>query len=265
VRAAVHSPARAHLLPPSVTPVPLSTDDPATLAAAFQGVNRAFLVLPGGPQGPAGTRALAEAARDHGVERLVKLSSYDPESEPQTPTDRWALEAEAAVRDTGIPWTFLRPSWFNQNFHSGYFTPLLLRGALPLPFGEGRSGWIDCRDVAAVAVKALLEDGHAGQACTLTGPEALTLTEIAASLSRATERDIDYVDISDEAWVASGRAAGYPDEAVFGMLALMAKTRDGYAARLAPDVERILGRPPISFDQYAADHAAELTALVPPP
>jgi uncharacterized protein YbjT (DUF2867 family) len=261
VRAATHSPHKRALLPSSVETVAFDVADAAGVAAAFRGADALFAVMPGGPPGPLGSAVMAGAARAAGIQRIVKLSSYDPENDHPTPTDRWAVESEARLADSGIPCTFLRPPWFYQNFHNGYFTPMLLRGALPLPFGEGRSGWIDCRDVAAVAVKALLEDGHAGEAYTLTGPRAISLAEIAAVLSRVTAQEIRYVPLSDEQWVALGRSAGLSDDEVFGILALMAKTRDGHAARLTTEVERILGRAPLSFEQYAVDHAAALTAL----
>ena len=267
VRAALHSPEKRRLLPESVTAVPFDTEKPATVDAAFEGVDKLFLLTPGGPPGPIATRVVVEAAKSHPVQGIVKLSSLDPNSQPQAPTDLWALETEAMVRDTGIPFTFLQPPWFDQNFTLGYFVPMVMQRLLALPFGDGVAGWVDTRDIAAVAARALLEDGHEGRTYTPTGPATISLGEIAETLSQVTGCEIRFQHLTDDQWVEAMLAAGRLEVDARATLALISKTRDGHATQLTDDVERVTGAKPRSFAQFARDHAEILTSLAntPPP
>ena len=169
------------------------------------------------------------------------------------------------VRETGIPHTFLRPTWFFQNFSMGYFTPMLMQRTLALPFGDGRAGWLDSRDIAEMVVKLLTEDSHTGEIYTPTGPRAITLHEIAAVFSEVTGQEVRYQPLSDEEWIASATSTGAPKELALATLALIAKTRDGYATDLTDDVERLTGHPPRSLEEFAREHAEMLTALVTSP
>ena len=262
VRAALHSPDKRSVLPPSVTTVPFDYTDPASVSAALEGVDRMFVATAGGPTGPTVNRVITKMAQKHGIRAIVKLSSLDPTIEPQCPVDLWALEIEAMFRETNIPCTFLQPPWFDQNFTRGFFVPMVQNQALALPFGKGRTGWVDTRDIAAVAAKALLEVGHEGQTYTPTGPEAITISDIAAILSQITGRDVRYHDLTAEQWLEAARAGGQPEVAARAGLALMSKTKDGHAERITDDVERLTGRQARSFEEFAHDHKAALKQLV---
>lgn len=262
VRAAFHSPEKKKELPKGAVAVPLEMSDPVSVDAAMSGVDKLFLLTPGGPVGPAFTQFLTKAAVRRGVRRIVKLSSFSPEIVPQTPTDLWALDTEDTVRGSGIPWTFLRPPWFDQNFSRGYFVPNLLQRQLAFPFGDGRSAWVDCRDIAAMAVKALTEDGHEGKTYVPTGPASLSLAEIAEILSEVTETNVRYLDLSAEQFVQLTVAGGVPEPMAQAMTAVITKTRDGSFDRTSHDVEQVTGRPPRSFEEFARDHAPILRALV---
>lgn len=261
VRAALRTPAKRGLLPENVETVPFNFEEPATIDAALDGVDKLFLLAPGGPMGPPFTRAVIAALGNHSIRQIVKQSSYEPGSSARVPTDLWAEETETMVRSTGIPWTFLQPPWCNQNFTRGYFTPMVIQGVLALPFGEGKSGWIDTRDVGAVAAKIFTEHGHDGKGYCLTGPSLISLHEIAEALSKAAGQRILYQALTDEQWLDGCRAMGMPPGAGEATLALIAKTRDGFAARITDDVEQILGRKPLSFEQFAQDHAGEIQAI----
>lgn len=264
VRAGVHSPGKEDLLPPGVTPVPFDTEDPSTVEAALQGVDKLFLLTAGGPVGPLSTRVIVDAVRKSDVQRIVKLSSIDPEVEPQAPTDLWALETEAMVRETALPFTFLRPTFFFQNFSRGYWVPMMMQRTLALPFGDGRTGWLDSRDLALAAVKALVEDGHEGKTYTLTGPVTINLHEIASVFTEVTGQTVTYIPLSDQQWIDGMAVAGAPEDMARAMLALVAKTRDGLSDRVTDELGRLIGRPPRTIEEFAADHREELTALVTP-
>lgn len=262
VRAALHSPSKKSLLPEDVDTVPFDFQDEGSVDEALEGVDKLFLLAPGGPTGPPFTRAVVERLARHSVRQIVKQSSYAPSTEPQAPTDLWALETEAMVEQTGIPWTFLRPPWCNQNFTRGYFAPMVASGVLALPFGDGKAGWIDTRDVGEVA-RVIFEEGetHHGEAYTLTGPEVVSLHDIAGCLSRAAGEEIVYRPLSDQEWIEACLATGQPMEAARSTLALISKTRDGLANEVTDVVERLTGSPPCSFETWAQDNSDQVKAL----
>jgi uncharacterized protein YbjT (DUF2867 family) len=167
---------------------------------------------------------------------------------------------EDMVERSGIAWTFLRPSWFDQNFTELYFAPQVRAGLILAPAGEGRAGWIDCRDVARVAVSALTDAGHAGKIYTLTGPAVIGMREIAEILSRVARRKIRYYDTPRTVQrIVARLALGISPRDVDAMMELMSKLRDGHLTAVTDDVERVTGRPATSFDRFAEDHAAMLT------
>lgn len=261
VRAAVRSLEKARtLLPPGVEVVQMDYRQPQTVSAAMQGVTRLFLLTPGGSEQVEQVWVAVESARAAGVERIVRLGSLQAQdSGPTTQVERWCQMTEQMVARSGIPWTFLRPTWFDQDFTELYFAPQVRSGLLLAPLGEGRAAWVDCRDVAAVAAVALTEPAHEGQAYTLTGPEVIGLPEIMATLSRVAGRRIRYYDAPELPQRLFVRyILGFPVRDVDAMLELTAKLRNGYLKHLTNDVERVLGRRPLSFEQFAQEHAALL-------
>lgn len=261
VRAALRTLSKKAWLPENVETVPFDFADPASIDAALDGVDKLFLLTPGGPMGPAFTQAVIGALSNHPVKYIVRQSSYEPGASFQVPTDIWALETERMVRETGIPWTFLQPPWCNQNFTRGYFVPMVAQGLLALPFGAGKSGWIDTRDIAEVTRRVFTESGHEEKSYCLTGPEAISLYEIAAALSAASGRRIVYQPLSDDQWFEACKTMGVPPEAAQATLALIAKTRDGLAEKITDDVERITGKRPRTIEEFAMDHADQIRAL----
>ena len=175
-----------------VRPTAFSWDDRSGWAAATEGVDAVYLVRPDRPDTPELVAALlAELPRDA---RVVLLSEQDADS--FAPGD-WAPRVEAAVREGGHPWTILRPSWFMQVFTDPrYYADVLAAGQLPFAGGGATVAWIDARDIAAVAERALLDGGHDGQVLELTGPEALTLPATAAVLSQVLGRTVRHQEIS---------------------------------------------------------------------
>jgi len=161
---------------------------PQTLEVALRGADKAYFVAPGA------TVQLSEnlyaAAQRTGVRHIVRLSgSFMVGLDAPVLLDRWHAQA---LDRSGIAYTHLRPSFFMQNVLF-----LGASGTLALPLGEARVNLVDYRDIAAVAVAALLGAGHAGQTYTITGPEALTFTEVAAKLTVAAGRTFTYVPVSE--------------------------------------------------------------------
>ena len=192
-------------------------------------------------------QAFVDLARRRGVERLVLLSGRGEEE---------AQACERIVIASGLAWTIVRASWFNQNFSEGAFVDMVRNGAITLPAGDQVEPFVDADDIADVAVAALTEDHHHGQVYEVTGPRLMTLADVAADLSGATGRKIDYIDVPHEAFVAEVSNSGAPQDVVWMLDYLFSTVLDGRNAHICHGVERALGRPPRDFADYARDVAA---------
>ena len=219
--------------------------DQSTWDAVLDGVNAAYvtyapdLAIPGATDA---IRVFVERAVEHGVQRLVLLSGRGEEE---------AQLCERIVQDAGIEWTVVRASWFNQNFSEGAFLEMVLGGEIALPAGEVGEPFVDVDDIADVAVAALTEDGHAGQIYELTGPRLLTFAEAVHEISRASGREIRYIEIPHEAFAAGIAESGAPDDIAWLLDYLFSTVLDGRNAYVCDGVRRALGREPTDFAEYA--------------
>jgi len=219
--------------------------DQSTWDAVLDGVNAAYvtyapdLAIPGATDA---IRVFVERAVEHGVQRLVLLSGRGEEE---------AQLCERIVQDAGIEWTVVRASWFNQNFSEGAFLEMVLGGEIALPAGEVGEPFVDVDDIADVAVAALTEDGHAGQIYELTGPRLLTFAEAVHEISRASGREIRYIEIPHEAFAAGIAESGAPDDIAWLLGYLFSTVLDGRNAYVCDGVRRALGREPTDFAEYA--------------
>lgn len=222
--------------------------DRETWEAALAGVTRIYLMAPHEvPIEP----AFVAAAVDHGVRRIVLLSSRGIE----TMGDERLIAAERTVRESGAGWTILRPDWFNQNFDEGFFRPAILAGQLALPLGEARQAFVDADDIAAVATAALTEDRHAGQSYELTGPEALSFAEAVAMVGEASGRSVQFGGSPDD-YLAQQAAIGAPEEQTRQEITAFGALRDFGDGAPTDAVWRVTGRPPKDFRTYAVEAAA---------
>ena len=145
---------------------------------------------------------------------------------------------------------------FAQNFSEHFLLQPVLDGVIVLPAGNVEEPFVDADDIAAVAVAALTEDGHVGAVYELTGPRLLTFADAAADISRATQRDVQYVAVSPEEYTAAAIDHGVPVDEVVPLTELFTRVFDGRNAHCTDDVERVLGRPPRDFAEYARQAAA---------
>jgi uncharacterized protein YbjT (DUF2867 family) len=224
--------------------------EPATYEAAFQGAEKLFLVRP--PAITAVWRSIfpaLQAAQNAGVQHVVLLSLLGAEQNPLVP-HRWI---EWYLQSLDMDWTFLRPSFFMQNLSTNHRDEIRDFGEIFVPAGDGRTSFIDARDVAAVAVRTLTEPGHAHAAYALTGAEALTYSEVARTLSDVLDRPIHYRDPSVLDFVRR-HLGKRPTGFVLVMAGIYLTARFGLAARTTSTVQRLLGRPPTSFRQFAEDY-----------
>ncbi len=233
---------------PGASVVALDFDRPETLAPAVQGVSAVFAATPYQLL-PGAEIALLAAAKSAGVKRIVKMSALGVDADPTSPHSL----SEAAIRESGLEWTFLRPTFFMQNYAT-QSAGSIKAGVIYEPAADGASSFIDTRDIAAVAVAALTRRGHVGKAYALTGPATLTRAEVAAELAKASGHEVAYVAVDDAALRKA--MAGAPPSLVELMSLLFGYVRAGYTAVVSPDVEKVLGRPARDFASFAREHAA---------
>ena len=139
-------------------------------------------------------------AKKAGIRHIVKLSALGADMESAVASLRLHRQTEKIIEESGILYTFLRPGEFMQNFVNWFSQTIKEEGAF-WRVGDTKVSFVDVRDIAAVAVQALINnhDGrHNGKAYTITGPEALSYYQVAEILSNATGKKIDYVNISKE-------------------------------------------------------------------
>ncbi|MUN36276.1 NAD(P)H-binding protein [Actinomadura litoris] len=232
--------------------------DRATWDAALEGVGAVYIVP---LDGTALVRPFVERAARLGVRRVVLASGRGIDVPGYAKDSGGMLEGlidgEAAVRESGLEWTISRPGWFAQNFSEGFFAEAVRAGELRLPGGDGAASFVDAEDIAALVVAALTGDGHSGRIYELSGPRAVTLEEAAATISEAAGRDVRYVPLSVEEYVAELVGQGVPPEDAAAFADLVEPLREGKDEHVSDGVPRALGRPARSFGEFAASTAAE--------
>jgi NAD(P)H dehydrogenase (quinone) len=226
-----------------------SYDDPEGLRKALQGARTLFMVSATEDPDRLQLHAnVVEAAADAGVERVIYTSIYGtgPACTATFGRDHW--HTEQRIKDSGLRHTFLRDNLYLD------FLPLMVGadGVIRGPAGDGRVAAVARDDIAGVAVAVLLEagDGHDGRTYDLTGPEALTMAEIAAELSRATGRTITYHAETLEEAYASRASYGAPDWAVDGWVTTYVAIANGEAEAVSDDVAAVTGHPPMSLAEF---------------
>lgn len=192
-------------------------------------------------------QAFVNQAKRSGVKKLVLLSGRGEEE---------AEACERIVQDSGLDWTIVRASWFNQNFSEGAFIDMVLGGAITLPAGDQVEPFVDVDDIADVVVAAFTERHHSGEIYEVTGPRLMTIGDVAADLSRATGREVAYVDVPHDAFVSEVANSGAPKDVVWMLDYLFSTVLDGRNANLTDGIQRALGRQPKDFADYARDVAA---------
>jgi uncharacterized protein YbjT (DUF2867 family) len=254
VRAAFQSVSKSAGVPSGVETVALDYNQANTLQTALKGVDRVFLVGPPTAQLTALERNAMEVIAQSGVRQVVKLSAMGGR---EAIFPRQHAESEEYIQASGVPYTFLRPNGFMQNMVNYNAPTINTQSVFYGSEGDGRVSHIDIRDVAAVAVKALTEDGHVGKAYTLTGPEALTNKEIAQMLSDELRREIRFINLPPAQLKETLLSAGVPEWNADALLDLQRLYREGKATTVTQDVEQILGRKAISFAQFFRDYRSD--------
>jgi uncharacterized protein YbjT (DUF2867 family) len=253
VRAMVRNPDRTVA---GVENVVADLTDADTVKAALDGVDAAFLNSPSAENAAEVQMNFAALAQQAGVERLVLLSQYAASLDSPVRFLRWHAQVEASVQELGISHTVLRPNLYMQALVG--FAATIAQGWFAAPIGDAAVSIIDTRDIAASAAAALTEPAT-GRTYTLTGPRAVTHTEIAQALSEATGRTITFQDVP-AAQFTEALTGVLPPWQLEGLVEDYAHYSRGEAAEVHTSVEDLTGRPARDITEFAADHAGMFVA-----
>jgi len=226
-------------------------DGRAALQRAFSDMDAVFLVNSGSDL-DVRDREAAFAAKAAGVRRLVKLSTLDVRT--GVGTGPWHARGEAAIRESGLPFTFIQSAAFMLN--ALYWAPSIKReGVLRSATGDGKIAFIHEDDLADVVIEALTTDHHEGASLLITGPEALSYAEMASLIGAARAKPVRFEPISDERARKGALARGGDREYADALVNIWRAVREGRLATVSDGVERVVGRKAIPFQRWAEKNA----------
>ena len=220
-------------------------DNPSTYSEALKEMDRAYityypdLAVPGAKEA---INSLAEIALKSGLEKVVLLSGKG---------EKEAEACEEIISNSGLNYTLVRASWFNQNFSESFFLDPILAGHVALPMANVEIPFVDAGDIADTVVKVLLDDSYNNQTITITGPRKLTFREAIKEISKQTKREIDFQSITLDDYIKSMKNAGLPDDYVW-LIGYLFEEVLGNAENqtLSSDIEKVLGRKAVDFSEF---------------
>jgi uncharacterized protein YbjT (DUF2867 family) len=254
VRAQARHPQKAQDVPPGIQLVAGDLAKPETLGAAMDDVDAMLLLSGMDPAQIEWQLNAINAAKRAGVRCVVKVSMLGADHHCTIPLARWHAQSEDDLAASGLEYTNLRPNFFMQNMLS-YAGTIKSQGAFYGCAKDGRATTVDVRDIAAVAVVCLTQPGHHGKTYVIAGPEALTFAEQAAKLAEAVGKPVKYVDLPPETFRARLIAAGRPDWLADTITELFRSAADGKMEPHTDVIRAVTGRKPITFDEFAREHA----------
>ena len=239
-----------------VRAVQIDYDKQEGLETAFKDVDKLFLLTHPSPKTVEHESNLVTEAKKSGIKHIVKQSIMRADLGADVEAMRLHRQTEKLIEESGIPYTFIRPNEFMQGFINFQGTTIKNNNAFYIPAEDAKVSIVDARDIAAVAVQALINgDKHYNKIYMITGPEALSYHRAAEILSNATGKKIDYVNISEEETRAALKETGMDDWLINTIVGLYALYRNGGASQVSSAVEEVTGRKATAFVEFAKDHA----------
>jgi uncharacterized protein YbjT (DUF2867 family) len=228
------------------------------LAPVLDGVRTVFSLTEGLNIAAHGRRLIAAAQRA-GVKRIVKLSVRNVGHGATDPITTLHRADEEAIRDSGIGWTFLRPTGFMSNALN-WAGMIAGDQVVHAPFAVGRAAFVDPADIAAVAAACLTQDGHDHRIYELTGPDPLSPADQVAILGKVLDRDLRYAETDPADTVAQMVSYGMPEEHASAIIEQFRSTLEPWSPEPTSDVTAVTNRPARSFPDWAQAHRNELPA-----
>jgi len=227
--------------------------DSDSLARAFQGIEKAFLLTNSSEYAEELQLNFVNAAHKAGVKHIVKLSQLAAAETSPVRFLRYHASVENRIKDLGMDYTFLRPNLFMQGLIA-FGHSIKYEGKFYGSLGNAAVSAVDIRDIAGVAAKVLTETGHENKIYNITGKESLTHFQMAEILSRILEAEISYVDLNSEQMQGALTVAGFPQWQIGGLIEDYAHYARGEAAEIFNTVHDITGKQAIGFEQFVHDH-----------
>ncbi len=224
--------------------IPFDWCDASTWQRALHGISSVYVVfspdlaVPGAPKI---IRNFVQAAKTCSVEHLVLLSGRGEEE---------AETCEKIVMKSTLDWTIVRSSWFAQNFSESFFMDDILRGQVILPIGDIKEPFVDIEDIADIVFAALTDEKHKGHIYEVTGSALLSFRDVVSGIAAATNREIDFQQVSMDNYVRFMLEAKVPQDYVTLIKYLFTEVLDGRNESLTDGVKQALGREPASFQSY---------------
>lgn len=254
VRAGAHTVEKARRIFPQAQVVPLDFSKALSVKAALSGVDSLYLTSPKEDYPTRPIKQTIDFARASGVKRVVLLSAMGVEH-----TEAAFSQIEVYLKVSGLAWTILRPNTFMQNYSTMSAETIRRQSTFFEPADDSKTSFIDTRDIATVAVKALTEDTHQGQVYTLTGERAYNRYEVATAISTATGKNVIYLPISDEQFRAAIAPLGWSHDYVEMLCSFYKNIRAGNSEMVTDTFQKVTGRLPITFEQFARDYCRAWT------
>jgi len=226
-------------------------DQPETIGPAVEGVDKIYLLTWNGPTQLQQVQNFIEVAKRAGNPHIVRHSMWGSE---KSRIIKQGYEAEEAVKSSGLPWTLVKPTFYMQNTMMGAQT-VASDGVIYWDMKDGKLGMIDLRDIVDVAAAVLTGSGHEGKSYILTGPEAISFHDVAATFSEVLGKEVNYVSVPGEAALQSMVGMGFPEWIAKGYVELSEGFSEGFANRATDNVPTLAGHPARSFEQFARDFA----------
>jgi uncharacterized protein YbjT (DUF2867 family) len=255
VRAMVRKAAGQGEFPRGVEQTIANFDDAQSLEQALTGVERAFLVTPSSEKVQDQQLRFVAAARKAGVRSVVYLSQLNAKKESPVRFLRYHAVVEEALEESGLAVTVLRPNLYMQGLLL-FKQMISSEGVIAAPVGDARISIVDVRDIAAVGVAALTEAGHEGKTYDITGPQALTHSELAAQLSETLEKNIRFQDISEVSMLQALLSFQMPRWQAEGLVEDYAHYARGEADMVTTQVKEVTGHSPRDFRLFTRDYKA---------
>lgn len=230
-------------------------EKPETLKAAMTDVTHVFLNAPADRKLIENQANVIDAAKDAGVQAILKLSTIGAAPNAIFSAGRWHFEAEQRLEASGIPYAHLRSHSMMQNFFE-YAPFIQTEGAFLAPIGPGKLPLIDARDVATAAAVILTTDGHNGMIYEITGPEAISYYQAAEIFTEVLNKPIRFIDIPLDKAREAMLQGEWPEWMVNDVLSLYQFFREGNAAEVTDTIEKLTERPGVNFSQFVRDYAA---------
>ena len=224
-------------------------DQPETIIPAVRDIDKIYLLTWNGPTQLQQVQNVIKAASENGKPCIVRHSMWGPGN---SRIIKQGLQAEEIIKSSGLPWTILKPTFYMQNTMMAAQT-IAAQGNIYWDMKEGKLGMIDVRDIAEAAFAVITGEGYEGKSYILTGPEAISFTDIAEIFSRVLEKKVNFINVPGEASFQAMVGLGVPEWIAKGYVELSEGFSENFANRTTENIEILTGHPARSFEQFAGD------------